>query len=212
MMAAAIIPAKNEARTIGAVVRTLIASGFFSEVIVVSDGSVDGTVFAATFAGATKVIELPVCLGKGAALHRGVEETSAEALAFFDADLVGLTADHVREVMAPVMGGGFEMFVGIQDYGLLSSVAPHFPKVSGQRALRRDVFEGVPAHLLHGYKVESALNELCRTRGYRVGAIVLSGLSAVRKIDKVGILRGAVEYAKMWTQVAGAFVEARTKR
>ncbi len=63
------IPAFQAARTIGEVVRG--ASAHVDDVIVVNDGSLDGTGDAARAAGA-RVVDHPVNLGKGQALRTGL--------------------------------------------------------------------------------------------------------------------------------------------
>ncbi|MFC1702918.1 glycosyltransferase family 2 protein [Patescibacteria group bacterium] len=103
--AAAVIPAFNEEKTIGNVVRTLVSSGFFDEVIVISDGSSDRTVDVAKEAGATLVHEMPKNSGKGAAMGHGVMHTDLPVICFFDADLKGLTTEHARLILDPVVHG-----------------------------------------------------------------------------------------------------------
>jgi glycosyltransferase involved in cell wall biosynthesis len=81
-----VIAAYNESRMIGAVVAELRAAGY--PVIVVDDGSRDGTAAAAAGAGAI-VVRHPVNLGQGAALQTGIEfalEQGAETIVTFDAD------------------------------------------------------------------------------------------------------------------------------
>jgi len=63
-----VIPALNEGRSVGAVVRAVRAEGF--DVVVVDDGSSDDTGARAREAGAT-VLTLPVNLGVGGALRCG---------------------------------------------------------------------------------------------------------------------------------------------
>jgi len=94
MKPAAIIPAYNEETTIVQVIEPLLASSYVGEVVVVSDGSTDATAERARQAGA-RVVELDARQGKGAAMLRGVGETEAPIVCFFDADLIGLTTDHV---------------------------------------------------------------------------------------------------------------------
>jgi dolichyl-phosphate beta-glucosyltransferase len=57
------------------------------EVIVVDDGSTDGTAEAARAAGADRVLVHAVNRGKGAAVRTGVLAASGAAVAFTDADL-----------------------------------------------------------------------------------------------------------------------------
>jgi hypothetical protein len=58
------------------------------------------------------------------------------------------------------------------------------------RALRRDVFEGVPPGHLQGYRVETALNWSCRQLGLPIETQVLRDLEHRLKEEKLGILRG----------------------
>ena len=78
-----IIPAKNEAATIGQVAGTIQGLYPDAELIVVDDGSTDETAALAREAGA-KVISHPVSLGNGAAVKAGDPlgpELAAELLA-----------------------------------------------------------------------------------------------------------------------------------
>jgi glycosyltransferase involved in cell wall biosynthesis len=81
-----IVPAYNEATTIGAVVASLVAYGY--RVVVVDDGSCDDTGREATHAGAT-VVTHPINLGQGAALQTGLcyaLQNGSPILVTFDAD------------------------------------------------------------------------------------------------------------------------------
>jgi glycosyltransferase involved in cell wall biosynthesis len=200
---AAIVPAYNEAKTVGGVVRALAASDVFDEVIVVSDGSTDRTRRAALDAGADLVHELPINGGKGRALLHGVAHTDAEVVAFFDADLGGLTAAHIRALVDPVAEGRVDMCVGLRDRGtVITALMKHaLPLVSGQRALRRDVADRVPAKFMRGFGSEVALNAYCAANRLRIDRVPLAGLTNVRKDQKVGFFRALWQYAGMWRQV-----------
>lgn len=211
--AAAIVPAFNEEKTVGNVVRTLVSSGFFDEVIVISDGSSDRTVEVAKEAGATLVHEMPKNSGKGAAMGHGVMHTDLPVICFFDADLKGLTVEHARLILEPVVHGKRYMNMGLRDRGpFWTALATRMPMVGGERALRREMFDMIPDKYRSGFKVETALNYFCRVNHLPYGLVVLPGLSIVRKMEKVGVLRGAVQYVRMSTQVVWAMIQVRLAR
>lgn len=84
----AVIPARDAAATVGAVVRGLRQSLPSASVLVVDDGSVDATGEVAREAGAI-VVRHEVNQGKGAALQTGFDEAlrrGAEAVLALDAD------------------------------------------------------------------------------------------------------------------------------
>ncbi|KGK91576.1 glycosyl transferase family 2 [Desulfosporosinus sp. HMP52] len=66
----AIVPALNEANNIGSVVRNLLTTSAWLDVLVIDDGSTDQTAEIARAHGA-KVISLPVNLGIGGAVQTG---------------------------------------------------------------------------------------------------------------------------------------------
>lgn len=137
MHVSTIIPAFNEERTIGEIVKTLTKVDIIEKVIVVSDGSWDQTAAIAKKYGAI-VIELPENKGKGAALKKGLEDCDSDIVLFLDADLIGLKEIHIRKLLEPVMKNQCEMTIGVFSKGRFSTDLAQFiaPHLSGQRELR----------------------------------------------------------------------------
>lgn len=207
---AAIVAAYNEEPTIGPIVKTLVDSKLFREVIVISDGSTDGTADVARAAGASLVHQFPWKHGKGAAMMHGVSHTDAPILFFADADLKGLRKEHLEQILEPVMKGELAMCVGIRDRGrLMMKIAAHLPLIGGERAMQRKVFEDVPDKYMQGFMVESAMNYHCRAHHLPYGTVELPGLQIRRKMQKVGFVKGLGEYLHMWWEVCGAMIVVR---
>lgn len=101
MTASVIIPAYQAAAQIADTVRAARFLSGVSEVIVVDDGSRDGTAEDARAAGADHVVILPGNRGKGAALRAGMAVASGETLLFLDADL-GPSAAQAEPLLTPV--------------------------------------------------------------------------------------------------------------
>lgn len=207
---AAIVPAWNEEKTVGAVVRVLKAVRGLDEVVVVDDGSTDRTAEAAASAGADRVVRLPENLGKGDALRRGVASTDAGTLFFCDADLIGLTPAHVERLLAPVRKGRLAMCTGLRDRGpLLAGLIARLPSIAGERALRREVFEAVPDRFLRRFRVEIALAYACRAGRLACAGVPTIGLTQVRKTQKVGFFRGLAAYVRMIWEIVSVFILVR---
>jgi len=111
-----VVPAYREADRIAATVERIraelapVAPGAELEVVVVDDGSRDGTADAARAAGADQVVVLADNRGKGAAVRAGVLAATGRTVAFTDADLSyppGQIADLLVEVEA-----GWDVVVG----------------------------------------------------------------------------------------------------
>ena len=210
---AAVIPALNEALTIGPIVRTLVKSGVFQDVIVISDGSTDATADVARKNGATIVRQVPITRGKGAAMVYGASLTDAQTLFFCDADLIGLTVSHVKRILKTVISGQHMMVVGIRDRGsMLMKASEYLPLIGGERAVRRHVFDSVPQKFMKGYMVETALNFMCRANRFAYGAVPLPGLTIRHKIEKVGVWQGVRGYVRMSWQILSAMLRVRYAR
>ena len=80
-----VIPACNEAEAIADVVRELASAAAWPEIIVVDDGSADGTGEAAARAGA-RVIKHPYNKGNGAAVKSAIRAASGEFILIIDGD------------------------------------------------------------------------------------------------------------------------------
>ena len=92
-----VIPAFNEADSVGGLVRDLREAAPWREIIVVDDGSRDETGTNATTAGA-RVIRHPYNKGNGAAVKTGIRHATGTFILIVDADGQHPPADAVRLV------------------------------------------------------------------------------------------------------------------
>ncbi len=200
---AAVIPAYNEAGRIGRVLETLTAVPELDEIIVVSDGSTDDTYQVARRFSQVQVIQLPRNKGKGGAMREGAMRTDADVLIFFDADLIHLTPQHVRDLLAPVCAGEASMAMGIFYGGRWATDMAQriVPAITGQRAIRREVFLDVPDLDKVGYGIELAINYHVKHLGLPRRDVPLKGVTHPMKEEKLGFVRGALSRARMYQQM-----------
>lgn len=198
---AVIIPAYNEAARIGRVISAAKEARLVSEIIVVSDGSTDGTAEAARSLG-VRVVELEMNKGKGGAMKAGLAVTDAEVVAFIDADLVGLTPHHVDDLVRPVVSGEADATLGVFAGGRSCTTLAQklTPGLSGQRAVKAALVRELSMEDAR-FGVEVLLNRHLASRGAKVKRVVLHGVSQVMKEEKRGRLEGFRARLRMYWEI-----------
>ena len=110
-----IVPIYNEERTLAQVVEELIALGLRLEILLVNDGSTDGTPaeMARLAERFPEVRELhqPANRGKGAAVRRGITESTGDIVLIQDADLEYSPSD-IPALIDPLVSGKADAVFG----------------------------------------------------------------------------------------------------
>ncbi len=203
MEIAVIIPAYNEEKTIGNVLTVLQGSDLVEEIIVVSDGSEDRTVEAASAFDGVKMIELLENRGKGGAVKAGLDRCTADVILILDADLIGLTEDHIKTLLTPVLEGETMMSIGIFEKGRATTDLAQkiTPFLSGQRALKRELLENISGLDLSRFGIEVALHKYVDDHNIGTAEVSLPDLSHVMKEEKLGFWKGILARAKMYWEI-----------
>ncbi|WP_114313414.1 glycosyltransferase family 2 protein [Thermus caldifontis] len=208
MEATVLIPAYNEEATVARVVKVAKEAGF--PVVVADDGSQDATSEEAAKAGA-QVVRLGQNRGKGGAVAQGLKEVTTPFVLLLDADLVGLKAEHLHALLAPVWEGKAEMTAGVFQGGRFSTdLAMRLtPFLSGQRALRTEALRRVPGLEAARYDLELLLTRHAKREGWRVLYLPLTGVSQVMKEEKRGLIPGFLHRLRMYREILRYYLRAQ---
>ena len=186
----AIIPAYNEAKSIRSIIEIVLIHPHIAEVIVVDDGSYDGTASIAKDAGAI-VISHKRNRGKAAAMETGVLKAHSEIFFFIDADIIGLSHEAMTKAINSVVSRESDMFVLVTHRMWIHK---HFssimPLLSGIRVLRREVWNCVPTNCKNRFEIELALNYFASKNKYKITSQIVPNLTQTVKEKKRGVLRG----------------------
>ena len=115
MKVSIVIPVFNERKTVGQIIRAVEEADLGpveKEIIIVDDGSIDGTKeVLASLVTRHRIIYQPKNLGKGAALRRGFEFAAGDYIINHDADLEYDPADLIF-LVRPVLDGRADVVFG----------------------------------------------------------------------------------------------------
>jgi len=212
----AIVPAYNEEDRIFSVLETLCRTEIIKEIIVVDDGSKDGTKNVVSRFKRVKYLRNSLNMGKGFSLEKGVKDAVGDIIFFCDADLDGLGPTMVEEIVNPVLHKKFDMFVGAREYKeniftkifvSLESKWGIYP-TTGQRALRKEIWEKLPERYKRNYKAEVGLNYFARRYGRGLGFKKFV-YGHIKKERKFGILKGLYIKFNMYADVISASLRLR---
>ena len=182
-----IIPAHNEELAIASVLeslaRVVAAAGLEADVIVVDDGSTDATARLAAAAGA-RVLAIPMNVGYGAALRRGIEAARHARIVITDGD-ASYPLEYIGEMLSRLER--FDLVIGRRTgttyYRSLLSypfrlmylllvwfvVGRRVPDPnSGFRAFRRDAVEEFLPVMCHGFSFTTSMTTLYLLSGRTV--------------------------------------------
>jgi dolichyl-phosphate beta-glucosyltransferase len=170
-----VLPAFNAAPYIASTVTELDAflakQGLSREIIVVDDGSTDGTARAVPNLASVKLVHLPANRGKGAAIRAGMQEATGAVRVFTDADLP-YGAEPILIARRYIEERGFHAVVG--DRTLPGSSYQH------ERLLRRAVSE-VASFTFRTLVTGGIYDTQCGFKAFRND--VADGLFRISRID-----------------------------
>jgi glycosyltransferase involved in cell wall biosynthesis len=213
-----VVPVYDEASTVGSVVARLRASAPPKEIVVVDDGSTDGTFEALRREAApdVRVLRHERNRGKGAALRTGFAAARGEVVVVQDADLEYDPAE-IPALVAPILEGRADAVYGSRYLGRprrydlhtlanrvltgASNLATRLALTdmeTGHKAVRRSVLERL-ALTEEGFAVEPELTALLARAGARIVEVPASYRGRTREQGKkIGWKDGVAALRCIW--------------
>lgn len=203
-----IIPAFNEGQVIGGVVENILERYPDFEVIVIDDGSSDGTSQAALQAGA-RVYAHPYNIGNGAAIKSGIRLAAGEILVFMDGDGQHDPVE-VQKLLEHLPG--YDMVVGARDkmgqasigralgnriYNRFASYVAKFPiqdLTSGFRAIKADLARSFLYLLPNTYSYPTTLTLGVLRSGCSVKYVPISAGTRKQGKSKIKLFQDGVRF------------------
>jgi glycosyltransferase involved in cell wall biosynthesis len=184
-----VMPAKNEASAIKKVIDSVRKVLPHAEIVIVDDGSTDGTAEIASGAGC-RLVSHPYSMGNGAAIKSGARAATGDVIIFMDADGQHDPADIPRLIQKIEMG--FDMAVGARSArshastgrgianGFYNRMATYMTGqkildlTSGFRAVRADRFREFLYLMPNGFSYPTTVTMAFFRAGYAVAYVPIT--------------------------------------
>lgn len=192
MRVSCVICVYNEADRIQCILDAVIGHPDVAEVIVVNDGSTDGTEdVLRRYEGITRISYAPN-RGKTHALGRGISTARNDTVMLLDSDLTGVTAEDISALLQPVLDGRADVSLSLRrnSLGIYRMIGLDF--VTGERVLPRSLLAPVVEEFdrLPRWGAEVFMNDRIIRAGLRIAVVDWKNVYNIRKYKKVGFIRG----------------------
>ena len=203
MKISCIIPSYNEESRIGNVLKVVIASPLIDEIIIVDDGSKDGTIALvnniisgnnsqANDKGRFRFIVHQKNQGKSAAIVTGIKEAHGEYLLLIDADLIGLTVEDIARLIEPVSNGLADVSISLRENAPKAWHRIGMDYISGERVLPRSLLASKTEKILKlpRFGLEVFINSLIIKNHLKIAVVPWPNVQSPFKHSKYGLWKG----------------------
>jgi len=185
----AVVPVHNEKSTLAQVLSSLQNSSLFDEIIVINDGSTDGSHNVALNYN-VRLINLKRNYGKSLAVKKVCKGLNTDIIFFCDADLIGLNKEIIKKILSPVLNKEAGMSIGLRNVGFFNSFYKIALLVSGERAILNSHFqEIIKSKYFTHYGMESVMNEYCKLHNIKIKSEIFN-YTQTFQTKKIGVFSG----------------------
>lgn len=198
----AIVPVFNEEKTVRDVVKTLLDSKLFLEVICVESGSTDKSLeVLKSFGKKIILIHFKRRHGKGHALATGLKRAKGELVFFCDSDLIRLKKEHLEKAIKPMLTKNIAGVLAVPRVKERMYMKEIGAGLTGERIyFRKDLLPHLKTFEKAKFGVEVFLNHVYRDK--KVLIVFWPGVKNPYKIEKMGFAKAARGYINESKEVA----------
>lgn len=201
-----IICTYNEESTVVDVINACRESVPKAEIIVVDDGSTDGSEMLLRKANKTipfHYVKLDENHGKSYAMVVGVEKAKNDIILFFDADVTDIKDEHFKKILQPILSREADMVLGSPSETLIDHRVNPFKIFTGERALRKEDILPILDDIRDiKFGVETYLNLYYQAHGKKIKYLLMEGLTHPTKYKKVSPVQATREFISEGQDIA----------
>lgn len=188
-----IVPAYNEGKRIGNVLRVLSKHELIDELIVINDGSKDDTLSQIKKFSGVNLITYQKNKGKSYAIMLGLKRARNDNIILIDSDLVGLSKQDITDLIKPVLENKADVTISLRvnSLGLYKFLGIDF--ISGERVFSKKLLGNLEnIGKLTGFGFESYMNRFIVEQKKRIAVVNWKKVISPRKSVKMGFFRGTI--------------------
>lgn len=206
MKTSIIVCTYNEEKTISDVIAACCKYNPDSEIMVVDDGSTDGTENILTALAkeySFRYEKLSANKGKSWAMVHGVEKSTNELILFFDADVSDIRKEHFDNLLKPILDNNADMVLGQPSETLIDYRINPFKSLTGERALlKKDILPILDNIRDIRFGVETFINLYFQAQGKRIKYVLMEGLKHPTKYEKTTPITATKEFISEGREIA----------